>query len=719
MRGIKKYIYFLLFAIILFLPFYTEAARRGITARPINPSGTEVTGNQWLFVIGIDTYIHWPPLNTAVSDAKSLKDVLISHYYFDKNHLIELYDEQATRKNILGKLRFLAKNVNQDDSVVIFYAGHGHLDPITKEGSWVPVESDIKDASAWISNHDIKNYLRVDVIKAKHILLISDSCFSGDFFRGHRGRLPEVTDEVMKRAYKLTSRQAITSGGLEPVSDEGFGKNSVFSHFLVKALKENQKPFLVPSDFFSDIKAGVVENAEQFPRFGSLKDTGGQQGGELVLFLKQDSKLKAVSTEASERKKEFEHLKKLEVAAVEARKKEEEEIARHERELAELDTNIRDMKKRLGKTTIKTDDSLDAMLVMVRQKERQQQRLEELKRKRQEEEAKRRTEIEGLRARKRKNLIAALEKDIHKYLEIVSSDFGKDMKKAAWNSLVAKYPEAAKGLKAGDTQGLLSKVKWSTVESTYSNSIGMKFVFIRPGTFLMGRPRERNANEMQYAPFMNQRPHGSEKDKSNERQHAVTLTRGFYMQTTEVTQGKWYAIMGTRPWSGRNHVRDNPDCPAVYISWDDCQDFIRRLNQKEDSNKYRLPTEAEWEYASRAGSTRKSYFDGSDSLLGNYVWYKTNAPMERYARIVGSKRPNAWGLYDMHANVWEWCQDWYEPYPNGHVTDPEGPSSGSIRVFRGGLWSYRARECLPAFRRRLGPDDRGYFFLGFRVVRDL
>ena len=152
------------------------------------------------------------------------------------------------------------------------------------------MESGTGDVSAWISNNDIKNYLRVDAIKAKHILLVSDSCFSGDFFRGHRGKLPEVTDEVVKRSYKLTSRQAITSGGLEPVSDAGFGKNSVFSHFLVKSLKENKEPFLVPSVFFANVKAGVAENAEQFPQFGSLKDTGGQQGGEFVLFLKQLSR---------------------------------------------------------------------------------------------------------------------------------------------------------------------------------------------------------------------------------------------------------------------------------------------------------------------------------------------------------------------------------------------------------------------------------------------
>lgn len=236
MKRVKGYIYLFLFAIILLIPCYSGAAR-GIAVRPISPSGAEVRGNQWLFVIGIDTYIDWPRLKTAVSDTKSLRDILLSRYHFDEDHLIELYDEEATRKNILKKLRYLAKNVGQDDSLVIFYAGHGHIDSITKAGSWIPVESGTKDVSAWISNHDIKNYLRVDAIKAKHILLISDSCFSGDFFRGHRGKLPEVTDEVIKKAYKLTSRQAVTSGGLEPVADEGFGSNSVFFPFSGKNFK--------------------------------------------------------------------------------------------------------------------------------------------------------------------------------------------------------------------------------------------------------------------------------------------------------------------------------------------------------------------------------------------------------------------------------------------------------------------------------------------------
>lgn len=243
---------------------------RGLGVAPVSPTGQKVSGKQWLFVVGIDTYLEWPRLQTAVNDAKAVRDVLLDRYYFDQENLVELYDEEATRGNIIAKLRFLAEKVKEEDSLFIFYAGHGHLDQITKTGSWIPVESGTRDASAWISNNYIKSYLRVDAIKAKHILLVSDSCFAGDFFRGHRGKLPEVNDELIKRSYARTSRQAITSGGLEPVSDAGFGGHSVFSHFFLDSLKSNQAPFLIPSALFSQIKAGVVENAQQFPQFASL-----------------------------------------------------------------------------------------------------------------------------------------------------------------------------------------------------------------------------------------------------------------------------------------------------------------------------------------------------------------------------------------------------------------------------------------------------------------
>ena len=315
------------------------------------------------------------------------------------------------------------------------------------------MESGTNDASAWISNHKIKNYLNVDAIKAKHILLISDSCFSGDFFRGHRGKLPKVNDEVIKRAYKLNSRQAITSGGLEPVTDEGFGGNSVFSHFFVKSLRENQKPFFVPSDFFPDVKAGVAENAEQFPRFGSLKGTGGQQGGELVLFLKRDSRFKALGAKASKRKKELERLNRMEKAAKEAEKKEAKQIAKYKEQITHLDTQIVKMKKRLGSAAKRSDDSLDNLVAIVQQKEEQDRKLKELEEKRLREKAKREAEIQKLKEEQRKRRKKTFEEDIGKYLKIANSKYGRDLKETAWKSLIDLYPNG-NGLKTGNIDGL-------------------------------------------------------------------------------------------------------------------------------------------------------------------------------------------------------------------------------------------------------------------------
>jgi len=681
-------------AIILLSAVFIQTAGSAI-ARPVSPAGDLVSGDQWLFVIGIDTYRKWPRLNTAINDARSVKDVLLSRYYFDKKNLIELYNEQATRKNILKQLVYLAENVRRDDSLVIFYAGHGHLDPITKEGSWIPVESGIEDVSARISNHDIKKYLSVDAIKASHILLVSDSCFSGDFFRSARGKLPAVTSKVIKRAYKLTSRQAITSGGLEPVSDAGFGNNSVFSHFFIKTLKENQKPFLIPSDLFPDIKAGVSENAEQFPRYGTLKDTGGQQGGELIFFLKQDMRLKNLSAEAKTRQEELECLKQMEAADRAAKKKEAAEIAEQKKRLALLDAQIEAMRKRLSEAAVKTDDSLDTMLAMIEQKEIQAKRLEELRLEKEAEERKREKEIAQLKKRKKAKIIAGLVPEIEKYKKIVASKYGQSMKSAAWKSLIAKCPTGwADGLKEGDCDTLLFRIKSGGNEESLTNSLGMKFVYIKPGTFMMGTP-----------------------SGYNNKQHKVTLTRGFYMQTTEVTQGQWKAVMGNNP----SRFKQGDDYPVEYVSWDDVQEFIEKLNKREDEDRYRLPTEAEWEYACRAGTTTP--FSFGMCLSTEQANYDGNYPLDGCSKgryrdktvSVASFSPNAWGLYDMHGNVEEWCQDRFGDYPSDSVIDPKGPSWwGSIRVDRGGSWYRDARYCRSAYRCSYLPGYRDDY-LGFRL----
>ena len=249
------------------------------------------------------------------------------------------------------------------------------------------------------------------------------------------------------------------------------------------------------------------------------------------------------------------------------------------------------------------------------------------------------------------------------------------------------------------TTHVFKTVSWDAVN--HANSLGMKFVLIPAGTFTMGSP----SNE-------------SERD-NDDTQHEVTISQPFYMQTTEVKQGQWRKVMGNNP-SYFSNCGD--DCPVESVSWNDVQEFIRKLNSMEGTDKYRLPTEAQWEYAARAGTTTP--FHTGNCLSTDEANYYGNYPLSGCPKgqyrgktiRVGSFSPNAWGLYDMHGNVWEWCQDWYGNYPSNHVTDPEGPSSGSARVIRGGSWLSIASFTRAANRNGNAPDYRNYS-TGFRLVR--
>ena len=225
---------------------------------------------------------------------------------------------------------------------------------------------------------------------------------------------------------------------------------------------------------------------------------------------------------------------------------------------------------------------------------------------------------------------------------------------------------------------------------TWHNSIGMEFALIQPGEFMMGSDK------------------GNDDEKP---MHEVRLSKPFYLGKYEVTQGQWQAVMGNNP----SRFKGDPNLPVEQVSWEAVQAFIRKLNAKEDGTTYRLPTEAEWEYAARAGTTTAYSFGDDPLLLGEYAWYSGNAKGKTHP--VGQKKSNAWGLHDMHGNVWEWVQDWYsKPYPSGTVTDPQGPASGSIRVYRGGSWITHARYCRVSYRDDQSPGGR-VVHLGFRLLR--
>jgi len=252
-----------------------------------------------------------------------------------------------------------------------------------------------------------------------------------------------------------------------------------------------------------------------------------------------------------------------------------------------------------------------------------------------------------------------------------------------WNLLVAPFSEG----KAKEVQKAVAKSLQKEVEekTDLGKDVKLEMVLIPAGKFVMGSPESEVGRW------------------DNEKRHEVNLTKPFYMGKYAVTQEQWKTVMGKNP-SEEKGVR----LPVMNVTWEDCQEFIKKLNKKTDGG-YRLPTEAEWEYACRAGTTTaysvgESLTESEANIDGDSI------------KAVGSYKPNAFGLYDMHGNVWEWCEDWYEEYPTGAVTDPKGPANGETRVLRGVSFIFYLTYARSSYRFNLTPTYRRSDF-GFRLAR--
>jgi formylglycine-generating enzyme required for sulfatase activity len=242
-----------------------------------------------------------------------------------------------------------------------------------------------------------------------------------------------------------------------------------------------------------------------------------------------------------------------------------------------------------------------------------------------------------------------------------------------------------------------------------TNTIGMKLVLVPSGVFLMGSPDSDEDAQAIEKP-----------------QHRVQITRPFYLGASAVTQGQYRVVTGESP----SRFKGSDDLPVEQVSWNDAVGFCNKLSEREGvtpyyqsgmasppgAEGYRLPTEAEWEYACRGGSATRFSFGDDESSLGEYAWFRGNSGNRTHP--VGQKRPNAFGLYDMHGNVWEWCWDGCEEnyYGKSPGADPLGPSQAAYGVFRGGGWNYYPRDCRSAYRNWGTPEFR-YYYVGFRVAR--
>lgn len=242
-----------------------------------------IPGKFYALIMGVDNYKgQWNALQNAVRDAQGVELLLKNKYKFD--NFKTLYDEQATRTNIINAFVWLVENAQENDNVFIYYSGHGEFNKALNKGYWVPADAQTISISAYISNSDIQTFL--NGIKAKHTLLVSDACFSGDIFRGNTVKVNmENSEKYYTETYNLKSRQAISSGGIEPVMDGGKDGHSVFAYYFLQALKANEQTYIDAAQLFDKLKIPVTNNSDQKPDLQPIKNTG-DEGGQFIFIRK-------------------------------------------------------------------------------------------------------------------------------------------------------------------------------------------------------------------------------------------------------------------------------------------------------------------------------------------------------------------------------------------------------------------------------------------------
>ena len=360
-----------------------ERSKRDLTLMPrVAPGSVPIAGAYWALIIGIDKYKFALPLDSAAKDAIGVRDVLVERYGFKKDRIIELLNEQGTRTNIEEALFQLGQKAGPEDSVLIYYAGHGQYDKDGRLGWWVPVEGQPGKPGTFITNASIRDYL--DGMKARHVYLVADSCFSGTLF-GKSRAMPPMNDQFFARLYASKSRWGLTSGGTEPVADSGKGGHSIFAYHLIKLLRENNDPYLVPSHIFDQIAPVIANNADQTPRSEPIKNTG-DEGGQFVfkLVMKESATSPTAASAGLEAERQKLHVER---EAFEREKREAEERAKLEagrRQVEEEQRKLAEDRRRLE----------EERLVQQREEDRRRESERKVEEQRKLAEERRRTELE-------------------------------------------------------------------------------------------------------------------------------------------------------------------------------------------------------------------------------------------------------------------------------------------------------------------------------------
>ena len=550
-----------------------------------------------LLAIAINDYAFCPKLNNAVKDAQDFIDLMLEKFEFEEANVTFLKDTEATKTNIIKQLRQLITNLSANDNLVIYFSGHGEFDKLINEGYWITQEVQ-QEFSNYLPNSSIKNY--ISKIKAHHIFLISDSCFSGALF----GKNTRQAYEVYERD---ASRWGLTSGRNEIVTDGKPGENSPFAKSLLYALRNTMEPLPI-LDLCLKVKNNTTINSNQSPRYEPI-DKSGHFGGQFVFRLKNNIEKAWQQT--------------LTLNTIEAFLAFETKYPNSKYE-QDIDTKIHEVE-----------------------------------------------DEEEWQAAKEANKVS-------KYRR-----YKKAFPKGKYVKLANQAIDDLVKLKT--SKPIIETPKIIIDNDSFSNQM----VKVEGGTFMMG----------------------SNDSKSTQPIHKVTVPT-FYISKYQVTQKQWQEIMGNTPSHFKGENR-----PVENVSWNDTQDFIKKLNQR-TGKKYRLPTEAEWEFAARGGNYSKGYKYAGSNNIDEVAWYHTNSyklgkEHRNYGtNPVGIKKSNELGIYDMSGNVWEWCEDtWYDNYQNAPKNGAAWMAENeSRRVLRGGSWFSLDNVCRVAYRLRYSPTTRGSNF---------
>lgn len=616
-----------------------------------------------------------------------------------------------------------------NSGVFVFFAGHGHtlrrFDG-SKLGYIVPVDAPDpeRDPTGFmnrsVSMREIEEICTL--IKAKHVLMIFDSCFSGTIFRSAFKKPSQyIKDQILEPV------RAFIAAGNE---NEQVPDQSVFKTCLIQALQHgyadfNKDGFVTGDELGLYLKEEVANYSEgsQHPHYGKIKNPSLDKGDFVFRLASSSSATVEMPAPASQ-----------------------ETVLKVTSNIAGAEVSIDGRKTGVVPLTVKRlSPGRHILRVTAAGYEPYEKQI-------------------SVSSGRALNIEVILEASAQTTIDVSGSPKGAEV--VLDGNFAGLVPVRLTGISSGQHSIDVVKKgyqKWSqTIDvrngetkkiavdlnpvapvaseaATLTNRVGMRFVRIPEGSFMMGSSMSASDTADHYGGK-------AEWYEREHPQHSQRIIRPFYIQTTEVTQKQWAQVMGSNPAKFQNC---GENCPVEQVLWDDIQEFISRLNKLEGKTQYRLPTEAEWEYACRGGNPFEFCFGNDAQRLGEYAWYSDNS---RYGTsAAGEKKPNAWGLYDMHGNVWEWCDTWYEGYSHEtdarsdadrealsvstlpphlqssqvSISDPppsrddvsDGPPSATYRVIRGGSWNNSAGNCRSAYRDMRDPGSWNDA-LGFRLVKD-